>query len=175
MKISIGPYVDEGERDINIHLDNYDTWSMDHTLAMIIVPMLKQLKETKHGAPHVDLEDVPTELWPSEAEQLDYNRNGHTDEKFFERWDWVMDEMIWAFEQIVEDDDSQFYSGESDRIVVPVDKDGNEVPEEGAEFFEWRKGPNDTFEVDMEGLKAYHDRIKRGTTLFGKYFQNLWD
>jgi len=175
MKIKIGPYVDEGDRDINIHIDNYDTWSMDHTLAMIIVPMLKQLKATKHGAPHVDWEDVPHELRTTHSEDERYRTHGETDEHWFDRWDYVLGEMIWAMEQIVKDDDSEFYSGESDHISIPVDKDGNEVPEEEAEFFEWRKGPNDTFEVDFDGLKAHHDRIKRGTTLFGKYFQCLWD
>lgn len=175
MKIEIGPYVDEGERDINIQIDPWDTWSMDHTLAMIVVPMLKQLKETKQGAPHVDSEDVPEELWATSVEETEYNKNGTTDPNFFKRWDWVMDEMIWAFEQIVEDDDSEFYSGEVDRISIPVDKDGNEVPEEEAKFYEWRKGPNYTFEIDMGCLKAKHERIKRGTTLFGKYFQYLWN
>ena len=42
-----------------VRIDRYDTWSMDHTLADIILPMLKQLDATKHGAPHVDDEDVP--------------------------------------------------------------------------------------------------------------------
>ena len=87
----------------SIKIHNYDTWSMDHTLAPIILPMLKQLKETKHGAPAVDLEDVPQELRPSNTEEWQklYNEGGETDEKFFERWDWVLDEMIWAFEELV--------------------------------------------------------------------------
>jgi hypothetical protein len=42
-----------------VHIDRYDTWSMDHTLADIILPMLKQLKETKHGSPNVDDEMCP--------------------------------------------------------------------------------------------------------------------
>ena len=175
MKINIGPYVDEGEREIDIHIDKYDTWSMDHTLAMIIVPMLKQLKEDKHGAPNVDSEDVPEELWATSVEETEYNKNGTTDPNFFKRWDWVMDEMIWAFEAIVEDDDSEFFTGEVDRISIPVDKDGNEVPEEEAKFYEWRRGPNDTSTIDFDGLKAKHERIERGTTLFGRYFQSLWD
>ena len=33
------------ERDVDIHIHNYDTWNMDHTLALIIVPMLKQAIE----------------------------------------------------------------------------------------------------------------------------------
>ena len=45
-----------------VKIDHWDTWSMDSTLAPIILPMLKQLRETKHGSVIVDLEDVPQEL-----------------------------------------------------------------------------------------------------------------
>jgi len=38
-----------------------------------------------------------------------------------------------------------------------------------------KKGPNDTFEVDIEGMKAYQARITNGFTLFGKYYEGLWD
>ena len=82
-----------------IRIDYYDTWSMDDTLAPIILPMLKQLKETKHGAPYVDPDDCPKELRPKKQDVLRYKEVGDTDDKFFERWDWIMDEMIWAFEQ----------------------------------------------------------------------------
>jgi len=88
-----------------IHIDPWDTWSMDHTLAPIILPMLKQLKKTKHGAPQVDLEDVPKKLWPSKKELLEYTKTGDTDPKFFERWDWVLDEMIYAFDCKANKDD----------------------------------------------------------------------
>ena len=51
------------ERDIRyIKIDKWDTWSMDSTLSPIILPMLKQLKATKHGAPYIDDEDVPAKL-----------------------------------------------------------------------------------------------------------------
>jgi len=46
----------------HVKIDRWDTWSMDHTLAHIIITMLKQLKETKHGAPCTDDEDVPEYL-----------------------------------------------------------------------------------------------------------------
>ena len=88
----------------SIRIDQYDTWSMDHTLAPIILPMLKQLKETKHGAPNVDPKDVPIPLRPKKQDVLKYKEIGETDDKFFERWDWVLDEMIWAFEQKCRDD-----------------------------------------------------------------------
>lgn len=89
------------KRKVSVKIDPYDTWSMDHTLALIIVPMLKQLKECSHGAPGVDLEDVPESLRNSNP---NYDIDGSVDDKWFDRWNWVLDEMIFAFEQTVEDD-----------------------------------------------------------------------
>ena len=50
------------KRKIQVRIDKYDTWSMDVTLSYIIIPMLKQLKETKHSAADVDDKDVPKKL-----------------------------------------------------------------------------------------------------------------
>ena len=118
MKVNIGPvpnwrfyhhwlynwfdYTPKQKTSVKIH--NYDTWSMDCTLAPIILPMLVQLKETKHGAPMVDMKDVPKELRATKAQQNKYAKGGDVDPKHFERWDWIMDEMIWAFEQKCRDD-----------------------------------------------------------------------
>jgi hypothetical protein len=155
------------KRKIEIHIDRWDTWSMDHTLALIILPMLKQLKETKHGAPNVDIEDVPEHLWPSCKEVLAYDKDGTTDAKFFERWDWVLDEMIFAFETKVDDGrwEEQFETGTSD-IQWKKLEDGN---------YQMVKGPNHTAETDWEGRKKYEERIANGFRLFGKYYSNLWD
>ena len=94
------------EQKTSIRIDKYDTWNMDNTLAPIILPMLVQLKATKHGAPNVDIEDVPKELRPTNTEEWQklYKEGGEPDDKFFKRWDWVLDEMIWAFEQKCRDD-----------------------------------------------------------------------
>jgi len=88
-----------------IRIDPWDTWSMDHTLAPIILPMLEQLKDTKHGAPHVDNEDVPESLWANQTEMRNYEYDGSTDIHFFARWDYVMDEMIYAFDCKANKDD----------------------------------------------------------------------
>ena len=94
---TINLYLDRKKRTEKVRIDDYDTWSMDHTLAPIILPMLKQLKETKHGSPWTDDEDVPEELRSTSAppKKDEYD----TDDNHFLRWDWVMGEMIWAFEQ----------------------------------------------------------------------------
>lgn len=94
------------KRTEKVRIDQYDTWSMDHTLAVIILPMLKQLKATKHGSPAVDDKDVPKHLRSTVKPADDeYDIDG----LFHQRWDWVMDEMIWAFEQIVDDNSDAVY------------------------------------------------------------------
>ena len=99
MKVFIGPYTDDGnEQEISIQIDPYDTWSMDYTLSRIIVPMLEQLKATKHGAPPTDDEDVPEEL----RNNGEVTEDG-VDENWFKRWDYILDEMIWAFKLIRDD------------------------------------------------------------------------
>jgi hypothetical protein len=97
MKIDI-PHPDEIDSvGTQIVIHTWDTWSMDHTLSHIIVPMLIQLKETKHGAPAVEFKDVPEELHPPEGQTSKLYTHGETDDNYFKRWDWVLDEMIWAF------------------------------------------------------------------------------
>jgi len=99
MKINIENYTNDGEdQKVEVQIDEWDTWNMDHTLAHIVLPMLLQLKETKHGAPDVDMNDVPSELRCNDVESRAYWDKGETDEKFFDRWDWVLDEMIYAFD-----------------------------------------------------------------------------
>jgi hypothetical protein len=83
------------KRRVSVHIDPWDSWSADHTLADIILPLLIELKRTKHGAPNVDPEDVPENLRPGKLEIKQYEKDGTTDALFFKRWDWVLDEMIW--------------------------------------------------------------------------------
>jgi hypothetical protein len=157
-----------------VRIDRWDTWSMDSTLSPIVLPMLRQLQDTKHGAPNVDDEDVPENLRSTAAPPKE--NEWDTDANHFLRWDWVLDEMIFAFEMKCRDDwQSEFHSGESDILWVPVDKDGNEVDKADAKYHEMRRGPNDTSHWDWEGMKAIQDRISNGFRLFGKYFEALWD
>lgn len=157
-------------RKINyVKIDRWDTWSMDHTLSYIILPMLKQLRDTKHGSPIVDEEDVPkflqTEAFKnskkkkpkyagSDVHALDM---GDSDNTLHDRWDWVINEMIWSFEQKVKDDDElEFFNFAKDG-KAPWDKDYVRP------------------DVDWDGLRAHQARKQKGFELFGKYFQNLWD
>lgn len=151
MKIEIGPYPDSADihetRQIDVRIDRYDTWDMDHTLAYIVLPMLKQLKETKHGSPWVDDEDVPhlakTQWSRDETNQIDMFASKEQDELFWEqyhvRWNWVIDEMIYAFD-------------------CKVNKDV----------------PYMRFD-DLDEIRKEQARINNGFRLFGKYYEGLWD
>lgn len=148
-------YFDRKTQKIKVKIDPWDTWGMDHTLALIIVPMLKQLKDDKHGAPFVDYEDVPEDLRPAQEWYERYSKNGETDPWFFARWEWVMDEMIWAFEQKLDDDWED-------------------------QYFEWEDDPEAPLgsklkSYDKEGHTNHHERMTNGFRLFGKYYEALWD
>jgi hypothetical protein len=166
---------DKIDRKIDyVKIDKWDTWSMDHTLSYIILPMLKQLKGTKHGAPFVDDEDVPEELKSTSAppKQNEYD----TDDNHFKRWDYVLDEMIFAFEHKVDDSwENTYCSGDFDTLWVPVDKDGNEVAKGEHKFYQMKDGPKHTYKCDYDGMEIVHNRMKNGFRLFGKYYQGLWD
>jgi hypothetical protein len=160
-----------------IKIDRWDVWNMDSTLAPIILPMLKKLRETKHGSGFVELEDVPEHLRYTTTEDYDsqstfdfYNehetKEGEVD--IHARWNWVLDEMIFAFEHIVDDSWEEAYSsGEFDIVWVPDD--------ENPKLKRMGHGPNHTYKCDYEGLQKVHDRINNGLRLFGKYYRNLWD
>ena len=157
-----------------VKIDRWDTWSMDNTLAHIVLPMLKQLKATKHGSPFVDDEDVPDELKSTSAPPKENEYD--TDDNHFKRWDYVLDEMIFAFEHKIDDSwEDAYRSGEHDILWVPVDKDGKEVPKGEHKFMQMAKGPKDTYECDYDGMKIVQDRMQNGFRLFGKYYQGLWD
>lgn len=108
-------------RKIDVRIDPYDTWSMDHTLALIIVPMLKQLRDTKHGSPLVDNEDVPPHMRYSDQK---YDKDGWDmgDNWVHYKWEWILNEMIWTFEQLTKDDDLELYSLDKDKYTEYNDR-----------------------------------------------------
>ena len=149
-------FLDFVHPEINyVKIDRYDTWSMDYTLSKIVLPMLKQLKETKHGSPNTDDEDVPEHLRSiNSKKESEYD----TDENHFARWDWILDEMIWAFEQNVDhNSEDQFF-------------DHSAVDEKAGISEQISK-----IKIDRVGLDAHTERKANGYRLFGKYYQGLWD
>ena len=153
LNVTINKLIDENKRKIKIKIDRYDIWGTDYHLALIILPMLQELRSRHHGAPFIDDEDVPEHLrsTAAPAKENDYD----VDDNHFKRYEWLLDELIWTFTELCkEDGDSQFYDhSECDGSLSDYEK----------------------IKIDYDGLKAYNARISNGTTLFGKYLRALSD
>lgn len=135
-------------RRVKIKIHNYDLWSMDSTLSMIILPMLKELKEVKCGSPG-DLEEFSQTSNGSSQSCFDFY--AEADELAWERghqhWSGILDEIIWTFEQLQPDHDCE------------------------EQYFISRDSTN----YNLNGLQLHQARIERGLALFGRYFRELWD
>jgi hypothetical protein len=133
------------QRKVKIRIDRYDTWSMDQTLALIILPMLLQLQKDKHGSPYVDDEDVPPNLRNGQESLLhsNWSKDGDEDELVHRRWEFVLNEIIWSFQNYGEKIDSFIGHSELDRFRF---------------IYTYQR-----------------ERAQNGLRLFGKYYTGLWD
>jgi hypothetical protein len=162
-----------------IKIDYWDSWSLDQTLSPVILPVLKQLKETKHGSGFIDLEDVPehmrttdiSECWPQLKFDFVVDYEESTAADVHTRYEWALNEMIWAFEQIQPDND-----WENQYWITRPEMDWDHMKEPFAEGEQTREvrwlveG-----KCDWDGRAKHQARINNGLRLFGKYYQTLWD
>lgn len=162
-------------RRVKVHIDSYDVWSADHTLAMIIHPVLVKLKEVKHGYPHVDDEDVPYALRFVADDKDKTICDMSNDDKHQARWEWILDEMIWTFGQHGLEDDSDQYYHNSEQLEM-IFKEAPDMKGCKELTFNHQKDPNKpAYWRDDEGLKKHAERKANGRRLFAKYYECLWD
>lgn len=152
----------------DVIIEEHDTFNCDHSLTQIIYPLLKQFRKHLHGCPSIlDVSDLPEHLTQSVSEEMakdedDRNKDwtGELDKSEWMKmkaWEWIIDEMIWAFEQLSKDgNDDQFYK------KVEIDH-------------KYMDMPCHRLECDKESLKKHHERIQNGLRLFGFYYRNLWN
>ena len=93
MKVNIGKFPKKftTERKISVQIDDFDTWSLDHTLAIIIHPALVKYKQDSLETGH-----------PCLGIDMDACTSGSC--KCNNTWQEMLDKMIWSFEQIVTDE-----------------------------------------------------------------------
>ena len=159
-----------------VKIDRWDTWSMDHTLSQIALPMLIQLKATTHGAPFVDDEDVPEGIGLRSTEAEPKEDEYDVDSNHFKRWDWVLSEMIHAHRSKIDDSwEEKFWTGEWDPVVFEKTEEEyhNPITDKMEKVYTTKFAGNRS--CDWDGLKKEQDRIQNGFRLFGRYYQNLWD
>jgi hypothetical protein len=169
MKVFIGPPTDCGEdsaQEIEIH--SYDTWSMDRTLAPIVLPMLKQLQKTKHGSPAGMRGFNQTSNQAQGSFDFYKDDDELADTSGHQEWDEIMNKMIWSFTQLVDDvQPMELYC--TYRDPRPFEEMFGDPDENGLTEF--------VSESTYDWVKArtHEDRVDEGFALFGEYFRNLWD
>lgn len=176
MKVKIGAYRKNG-RSVKVTIDNYDTYSLDHTLAYIILPALLDLKEKKMGIPSDLVDNIGGEDW-HDQDSFDFYKESHKEafEIAEKRWDEILDKMIWSFRQILFDDyDTLYHHGEAKFKFEKTDQQFlNPVTGQLEETYQMiDKNPNEHW-YDHVGHQLHEQRIQEGLELFGKYYRALW-
>lgn len=174
MKVFLGRYPKDPDkkRKVSIRIDKWDTWSMDHTLALIILPMLKQLQATKHGAPG----SMPAfNQTSNQSSQKCLEFYKEDDEPAWDeghkQWTEIMDKMIWSFEQLLDENWDQQYWTQKPELDLDdlILKEGQD--ENGYKEVKWKVEGK----CDWKAREEHAHRIQEGLELFGKHFQDLWD
>ena len=119
MKVSIGNYPVyrwyhqaglvkfTGEPKVEVRIDPWDTYSMDATLAHIVLPMLIQLKRSQHIVVFMEEEDLLNYCIPQYPDEF-------SPESLEENWQWALGEIIYAFNSKVAE---EFHDVEADRVA----------------------------------------------------------
>ena len=148
-----------------VEIDDYDAWNADWTIAQIVLPLLLQVKKDKQGAPFVDDVYVPEHLRSTACAPKE--NKWDTDDNWFKRYEYVLDEIIFAMQEVANDYENEPEMFEKVREMTFGEIDPKTMT-----------GELDTglkIIPHMEALnKDYHARIQNGLMLFGVFFTSLW-
>ena len=150
-------------RSTLVRIDDSDLWSLPEVLALVIAPALRKLREVQCGSSFVEDEDVPPRLRSGRVGEPD--AWAAPDDNWAPRWHWILDEMIWTFEQLAQPDlRRQYYSGQIDIQWEPIPN---------SDMQKMRLGPEHTLNFDE--VDRYDARVSNGLRLFARYYRCLWE
>ena len=179
MKINLSKYPKgNGKRKIDVQIDPFDTWGLDHTLATIILPALIQLKNTNHGVPSGFTDRVGGDFDNNLV--FDFIKEDDTEvfDQLCDSWDEVLDKMIWSFLQLsIEDDyDNKYHHGKIETDWVESDYTYTDpITGKIEKTYQMVDKNPDGHWYDHIGIQEHEKRIQEGLELFGKHFRDLWD
>jgi hypothetical protein len=177
MKVNLGKFRDnDANRTVKVVINDYDTWSLDYTLALIILPALLQLRQSKSGTPGefmLDISGDPNAVQRSFDFHIEtYNE---TVDKAHEKWENILDKMIWSFYQLVRDDYAkQYHHGKMELSFEPIEMTNPVTGKTETMQQMIDKNPDEHW-YDHVGHDLHVERVQEGLELFGKYYKALWD
>ena len=95
-------------RKIKVKIHPYDSWNAGNTLAHVILPVVKQLRETTHSYPGGDVTE--------------------------EEWNDILEKIEWSMTQILDEDWEDQYT----IVPPEIDWDNDEVNEDGLRPIKWK-------------------------------------
>ena len=141
------------------HVSDLELWSLDFTLAKVILPKLKAYKDMdRHGYPgqFIDTFKEGLKFGYSNEELQEALDKGKIIIGGFDLWNEYLDEMIFAFDYIV-----------SEEGCSKIEK---------SFYKRWDiENPYVNESYNYELLTQYENRCQNGLELFGRFFKNLWD
>lgn len=157
-----------------VDIESFDTWSLDYTLALIILPALLQFKQQKTGIPSEFIADVTGSSHDSQG-SFDFHIDTYDEayDKACQKWEIVLDKMIWSFLEIIKDDyENLYHHGDSDISFEPIELTdpvtGNKTK------YQQLVNKSSDYWYDTVGRALHEERIDEGLALFGKFYRNLW-
>lgn len=163
------------ERKIEVKIERWDTYSMDHTAALIILPLLLQLKQSKMGVPS----ELTYRIGGDFDDNLTFDFIKEDDREVFDKlcdkWDEILDKMIWSFQQLVDDSyDNKYHHGNTKMGWKPIEVTNPTTGVAETMYEMVDENPSEHW-YDSVGHNLHNERIQEGLDLFGKYYRNLWD
>lgn len=186
------------------HASDCDLWNLNNHLVEIILPKLKAFKEmprVSYPADFCEYDDEHPGPWANREEYDKEIEAGTLVGGGPEAWEATLDEMIFAFEYFLADEDEKHYK----KFVEKYGYDWHEKKPENKVIHRWYKNPEtgssmmigqDDDEPDVPWVKEegglaklfnrpfYYDsklhmeaaqRAQNGFKLFGKHIMALWD
>ena len=179
MKVNIRKY-NKGNtaRKVDVKVENFDTWSLDHTLASIILPALIQLKHTKQGVPSEFTDRIGGDFDSNLVFDFIKEDENEVFNQLCDKWDEVLDKMIWSFLQLsIEDDyDHQYHHGKMDFEWIKSEHTYTDpITGKTEKTYQMKDKNPGSHWYDSVGQNLHEERINEGLELFGKYYRSLWD
>ncbi len=165
------------ERKIDVQIDKWDTYSLDHSMALIILPALIQLKQTKHGVPSKFVASVGSDHDENFSFDFVKEDSNAVFDKGCAQWEETLDKMIWSFQQLVMDEYSNKYHHGEMKVGWKLSghKFTNPLTGLQEETFEMvDENPGEHW-YDIDGHMMHEERIQEGIDLFAKHYRDLWD
>ncbi len=143
MKVKIGPY--RKNRAYHVHIDDYDTWNADYTMATIIHPLLCKFKDEHQSYPDVDRNEDGCHREYDRQMAFEEILDRDAESKYYEElWNTRLDKMCRAFGLIIHKDDHETEAMDGDRNY-------------------------------NEYMNEYYNTVNEGLHLFAKWYEHLWD